>query len=69
MSQTKETPFRYRPLEERQTLAIEAMNKDGQERVLCIGCGRVLFKGKLGRGTHINIKCSGCKEFNKRTIL
>ena len=55
--------FVFKPVEERRKIILDCM-KNGEYR--CFFCGRVFFRGTLGPGTNIQIKChdSKCKHMN-----
>lgn len=60
--------FRFKSQEERQ----EIINFCREHKeVRCFFCGRIIFCGTLGKGTHIQAKCHfhGCKKMNVISIV
>lgn len=51
---------------ERSSLIAEYM-KEGEVR--CFYCGKLIFKGKLGHGTHIQPRCPRCKKDIEFTVI
>lgn len=43
-------------------MQIKELYQKIMKNVKCPNCGKLLFKAKLKKGTHIEIKCNRCKK-------